>query len=378
MNTSPSPSTLTPPTDAASIRAAFAAARAQGRRARDAARAIGISEGAAIAAHVGAPTGGLQARLLQADDWIALLQALEPCGPLMALTRNEHVVHEKTGVYQKVSGNSKLGIALGPDIDLRLFLSHWRAALAFAEADAPPSLQFFDASGSAIHKIFVRESTDLAAWQAVIDRFAAPADAPLPTFTPAAAPAAPRPDADIDSAALLADWAAMTDTHDFFGLLKQHQVAREQALRLAQGRFSRPLAPQAVRALLQRAAAQATPIMCFVGSSGCTQIHTGPVHTIKPMEIRGAQWLNVLDPGFNLHLRKDAIARVWVVEKPTKDGIVTSVEVFDASGEVMAMFFGARKPGTPELAAWRDLVAHLLLEYPHAPQAPTQPAEGAA
>ena len=76
--------------------------------------------------------------------------------------------------------------------------------------------------------------------------------------------------------------------------------------------------------------------------------------------VRGdVRWLNVLDPGFNLHLREDLIDSVWVVEKPTVDGIVTSVEVFDAQSELIAMFFGVRKPGSPELPAWRDLVGRL-------------------
>ena len=57
-----------------------------------------------------------------------------------------------------------------------------------------------------------------------------------------------------------------------------------------------------------------------------------------------------------LHLREDAITDVWVVEKPTTDGVVTSVELFDASGELMAMFFGDRKPGQPERQDWRAIV----------------------
>jgi putative hemin transport protein len=77
------------------------------------------------------------------------------------------------------------------------------------------------------------------------------------------------------------------------------------------------------------------------------------------MNVRGAAWLNVLDPNFNLHLREDSIAHVWVVEKPTVDGVVTSVEAFDHQGELMAMFFGARKPGKPELQGWRDILDKL-------------------
>ena len=99
--------------------------------------------------------------------------------------------------------------------------------------------------------------------------------------------------------------------------------------------------------------------MVFVGSPGCIQIHSGPVKRIEPMDIRGVQWLNVIDPTFNLHLREDAIAHVWKVEKPTSDGVVTSVEAFDHEGELMAMFFGARKPGKRELEDWRSLTRRL-------------------
>ncbi|MDQ3271614.1 MAG: hemin-degrading factor, partial [Pseudomonadota bacterium] len=114
-----------------------------------------------------------------------------------------------------------------------------------------------------------------------------------------------------------------------------------------------------VRQLLDEASMDGTPIMVFVGSAGCIQIHTGPVKRIEPMVTPTTRWINVLDAGFNLHLREDMIKSAWIVEKPTADGVVTSVEVFDGAGELMAMFFGARKPGVPELQAWRDIVARL-------------------
>jgi putative hemin transport protein len=53
------------------------------------------------------------------------------------------------------------------------------------------------------------------------------------------------------------------------------------------------------------------------------------------------------------------VVSAWLVRKPTSDGVVTSVEVFDDTGEVVAMFFGVRKPGELELPAWRDLAESL-------------------
>ena len=55
----------------------------------------------------------------------------------------------------------------------------------------------------------------------------------------------------------------------------------------------------------------------------------------------------------------DKISGSWVVKKPTTDGMVHSLEIFDANGNMVVQFFGKRKPGTPELPAWTELVTGL-------------------
>jgi putative hemin transport protein len=61
-----------------------------------------------------------------------------------------------------------------------------------------------------------------------------------------------------------------------------------------------------------------------------------------------------------MHLRQDQIASVWVVRKPTVDGVVTSLELFDHSGELILMLFGQRKPGLPENIQWRAVLDRLF------------------
>ena len=95
--------------------------------------------------------------------------------------------------------------------------------------------------------------------------------------------------------------------------------------------------------------------MVFVGNPGCLQIHSGPVHRVEPV----GPWLNVLDPTFNLHLREDRVAAAWVVRKPSANGDIHSLELYDASGELAAQFFGHRPPRGEERADWRALVTGL-------------------
>lgn len=363
------------PTSPATLRSSFAALRAQGLRARDAARQLALSEGAVMAAHAVSQMSPLEASnaalaTVPLDgDWVRILQGLEGVGPVMALTRNEHVVHEKVGVYRNVSAQGPVGLAIGPEIDLRLFLTHWHAGFHVVERHAhnpqgeQHSLQFFDRHGQAVHKVHARAQTDLSALDDLVQRHARPGD--LPVFDTAPAPRThDRPDADIDCLGLGDAWSGMKDTHDFFPLLKRFQVGRLQALRLMEGVHTRRTPLVVIEQLLHEAARTGLSIMVFAGNAGCLQIHTGAVHRI---DTRGP-WLNVLDEGFNLHLRHDAIHESWLVSKPTDDGTVTSIELFDAQGDLIAMFFGERKPGRPELPAWRQL-AHTLSQ----PEEPTQP-----
>jgi putative hemin transport protein len=273
----------------------------------------------------------------------------------MALTRNDSVVHERKGPYLAVSFQGPMGLVLGEDIDLRLFMMHWQHGFAVSE-NGRRSLQFFAADGEALHKIYALDGeTDPVAYEALVERFRAH-DQPDSLLT-GPAPSAPAEAADdtIDVAGFQTAWRGLQDTHDFFGLLRQFGLSRTQALRLGPPELVRQVDNETIDKALHAAAAQEQAVMIFVGSRGCIQIHTGPVHKI----VSTGPWLNVLDPDFNLHLKLEDVASSWVVQKPTADGVVTSLELFDAQGNNFLLLFGKRKPGIPEQASWRELVAGL-------------------
>lgn len=317
-------------------------------RARDAAAALGVSEAELVAAEPDA------ARLR--PDWHEIVAALHAAGPLMALTRNETIVHEKTGVYERASGGPRIGLTLGQDIDLRLFYHRWAFGFTsgFEGVDARPNLQFFDRHGTAVHKVYAVDGTDRAAFAALAERFRDPGAARDIVVEPAADRPAARDDEEIDVSGFVAAWDAMQDTHEFHDLLKRFGVERDrrQALRLASLDRAEPVAASTFEALVTRAAETALPIMIFVGNPGCIQIHTGPVSNLKTF----GDWFNVLDPGFNLHVRTPELDQAWIVRKPTADGTVTSLEVFDRQGALVVSLFGKRKPGQPQDPAWEALV----------------------
>ena len=317
-------------------------------RPRDLADKLGISEAQLVAANVGADVVRITAVM---DDLMPLVTRL---GEVMALTRNESCVIEKVGIYDDYRGGPHAALVVNHEIDLRMFPKHWVHAFAVAKKTEDGtkrlSIQVFDAAGDAVHKIFLRESSVIEEWDRLVETLKLPDQSETVSVEPRAAvePAKTDP-AKLDT--LRAGWDEITDTHQFLQMVRKLKLNRLGAYRMAGAPYVRPLAVSAVDTILHRAAESSLPIMVFVGNQGCIEIHTGPAKKIKQM----GPWLNVLDPGFNLHLRSDHIAEVWQATKATRRGDAISVEAFDAQGALILQIFGVL--AEPEAAAkWNDLV----------------------
>ena len=325
-------------------------------RARNVASDLGISEAQYVALDLGEGATRL------GTDWTAMLKEIETMGEVMALTRNEACVHEKHGVYRNFEqeGQSPVVLFVDEKIDLRIFLMGWGFGFAVETpmgTQTRYSLQFFNRAGEAVHKIYMTKESNLDAYHAFVEKFKAPEqEALLEVSTGGGRPKSPeKPDSEVDLDGFLSTWRGLQDTHEFFGFIREAGVTRTQALRLAEGEFTRPTGKDTARKMLEMAAETETPIMCFVGNPGCIQIHSGPVKKL----LEQGPWFNVMDPDFNLHLNEEHIEKTWWVRKPSVDGDVNSLEVFDKNGELIVQFFGKRKPGIPELESWRNIVAAL-------------------
>ncbi|WP_424973533.1 hemin-degrading factor [Dinoroseobacter sp. S124A] len=320
-------------------------------RARDIADALGISEAALVAAEVGHGATALHAHPN------TLIPSLGALGPMMALTRNDACVIEKNGAYTDYHGGEHATMTLNAGIDLRMFPRHWRHAFALSEevrSGLRHSLQVFDAAGDAVHKAYLPQDADLTGWEAFKTACALPEQTDSVTLAEREPPEAAKINLEKRDI-LLKEWARLTDTHQFLRLCAKLKMNRLGAYRIAEAPFVRALAPEAVDTLLQGVQSAGFDIMLFVGNRGCIEIHTGPIRRLEPM----GPWQNVLDPGFNLHLRRDRIAEVWQVEKPTQRGAAISVEAFDAQGMLILQIFGVPKDGNDTRAAFAEL-AHGL------------------
>ncbi|MFT4033905.1 MAG: ChuX/HutX family heme-like substrate-binding protein, partial [Siphonobacter sp.] len=240
-------------------------------RIRDAAQQLGVSEAELVNA------GDSSIRLK--EDFESILKDVPSLGYVMALTRNESCVHERKGPYTKVSFTNHVGLVLGEDIDLRLFMMHWKFGFAVSDGRMK-SLQFFAGDGEALHKIYLQESSDAAAYDALVEKYT---EEKLPLeITASPVKEAEVADSEVDVEGFRTGWINLQDTHEFFGLTRKYKLTRTQALRLAPEGYAYPVPFEQVKDVFNKVSETGLEIMIFVGNRGCIQIHTGEVRQLVP------------------------------------------------------------------------------------------------
>ncbi|BDD03053.1 hemin-degrading factor [Aureibacter tunicatorum] len=324
-------------------------------RIRDAANQLEASEAELLATKV---DGENVIRLEGA--WDEMVKRFPAFGQVMSITRSEGCVLEHKGAFEKIGvfgkGMHHMGQVIGP-IETRLFFHSWKSAFAVKQPHVrgfQQSVQFFDKAGDAITKVYLKEKGDQEAFDNFISDYTSSNQDAHQAVEEMAEPATLALE-EVDAEALTKGWDELQDTHDFFSLLRKHKAHRLDALKIVEGKHTYQIDPATLESMLNVASETQMPIMIFAGNRGNIQIHQDVVKKIFPME----NWLNIMDPDFNMHLKTDLIDTAWVVKKPTKDGVVTSIELFDKDRTLICQFFGLRKPGSPEREDWRQVVSDL-------------------
>lgn len=314
-------------------------------RIRDAAKQLEVSEAELVALGLGSSATRLNANFKD------LLQQLPSLGSVLALTRSDAAVHEMTGSFTELHLHGETALFFRPGLDTRYFLQHWHYGFAVDE-NARLSLQFFDELGQAAHKIYLNEASDQTAYQALVAQFRASDQSPLQLqalHKPQAASIA------INSQELRQAWSQIQDVHEGNRIMKRYSNQRPTVYRALGKDYAELLDSNCIEALLTQLSQQQIPLMLFAMNEAAVQSYSGTITKL----LRTGPWFNILDANFNLHLRTEDIGEVWRVRKPSADGWVTSLDVFDWHGQEILIFTDQRERGAIESPVWTELLMSL-------------------
>lgn len=278
-----------------------------------------------------------------------ILQNLVSIGQAKGITRNNYAISIQTGEYSNPRFSHHGGLFLNPKaLDLRMLFAQWDSTFALVEETSTGlrhSMQFFDKHGDALHQVYATDKTDMAEWQAIVERYASLDN--LPIVPKEILPSSTQEISQELATELEQQWRDMTNVHQFFGILQKHNLSRQQVFRAVSQELAWQVPTTALSDLLSLAYQAQNEVMLFVGNRGCVQIFTG-----KIKELTKNNSLNISGHNFQLHFIENGISECWVTRKPTKDGFVTSLEVFDKQGNQLIQMYGQRIEGTPEQIEW--------------------------
>lgn len=275
---------------------------------------FGTTEAGLVGSRVGTSVVRLRA------EWELALHRLGAVGPVTALTSNDHATIQSLVVYRDIATKGQAAQVSDGDTDLCLFLSKWHSGFALTEAGAQGaerSLQFFDAGGAAVHKVFLRENSDVRAFDDLVARQASENQSAAATIAGEPRDRPPPP--------------ALAGEPVDESLPVIHGIDVEQAPVLVGPMSSQQVARASFRHVLESAVRSEVSLLIMVGNHGAIQIHGGSVPRLQQVE--GA--LTLVDTNFNLHVDERGVASAWVVRKATPDGVVTSLELYDRRGEMI-------------------------------------------
>lgn len=293
-------------------------------------------------------------------EFAPLLKRLAALGNLTEVTSNSSALLEKDNVSGVLYVQNEIEFAPTEAMHLRIVYSHWEHGYALEEYDAGTntyrhSLQFFDRHGSMMHKIVLHDSSDIASFKQLVSQHAAteqfmPAQLILPQDGHADSEIK-----NIDVNALRAEWAHTHNHKDFLRHQEIFDRQRLRKLRLAGKAFAYQVANDSARVILQRMTEFGTAVMAQVGNAGIVQTYYGKIKNIRIKDSR----MKIMNSGFRMLLREDHIDSVWVAKKPTTDGIITSLELFNRQGMHIASFLSKKDNGQPEPHEWRESIMRL-------------------
>jgi len=157
----------------------------------------------------------------------------------------------------------------------------------------------------------------------------------------------------VDSKAFQDGWLRLRTTEDFHKLIERFGVTDFEALRLAGEIWAARVTPEAFVARLRLLAELELPCTLALGYGDAMNAHRV---VIEQVQCRNG-CLHLLGDELCFILRKDCMDTAWVVTRPSADGVLISLELYDKEHELVVRLSG--QPEQRTAAVWQDIIGTL-------------------
>lgn len=287
-------------------------------------------------------------------DWVKLLLHLTRLGSTLFVSHQGDTSHEKLLQMYKLALSGGIASIEDQHGSLELDLRYWHCGFVTYTGHSLPSacvsLHFFDINGCLLHSIYPTLSLselgsdflhNLYDDQPYQDEFLLPPQKPRR-----------RNLRYVDTASLSGHWRHLKSCSAIPVILQKHGVSRLEAIRLLAPEFSTRLKNRSLRHLLKQISKQQLDIKLSLHNNGVRQSHLGRIQQEADLSINCRSG----DAYFRLELDDKAVYSTWLVHKPVEDHTVSSLEVYNAQGELMLMLSAHLTENTQHTSPWDALL----------------------
>ncbi len=316
---------------------------------RDAAKELGVSELELVAV-----LDGVEFWDARPED---ILGDLHQLGTVMSMVRSDHAVSEVNQTFPKwqLREGEKNTVSEGA-LTLQLDVERLKHILLKVDGKRH-SLQFFDASGACLQKVVVAARSDLGALAQLRSKYALEK---APELKVEAGSALEADHAAVDPQAIQESWASLAGPQQANVLFETLNIKRWQALEALGQDVAHCLKDLAPMTLLKHLADSKLAVRHSLSNGPVSQSFEGRFKNIQD----AMGFSNVLDAGFNLHLRSDAVCGVWLLKSEGGEAEQHWIEVYGGDHELISSFSLAESSlGEEELfnarSQWKAVVEAL-------------------
>ena len=158
----------------------------------------------------------------------------------------------------------------------------------------------------------------------------------------------------LDLVAIRRSWSEMRSALDLNDLLINYQASRLDLYRVIGIDYAVQIEKDAIYDILKGVIEHNIPILMSTGNQAVIQTYQGSNFQV----ISKGNWISIVDGESSVHLQEDLIHSAWIVNKPSMGGMLSSLELFDQSGGVVALFYGVEDEGLSQ-CKWRKLLIQI-------------------
>lgn len=284
------------------------------------------------------------------NDFENLLKELKRFENIKILIKNKSSVSSISGGFSVESNQDSLFLILrNPEMTLKINSENLMYGFAINSADEK-SIRFFDRYGFSVFRIHLNQQTDADEFKTVIKKFSAETDHfEIDSFE---TKQIEYPD-ETQLRGFHNDWKNLENPDEFDEILEKYKISHLQALHYAPNDFFASKIRNRMSANILEEAIGSDTKLRFV-----TENHNSKLSFDCTTE-RGSwhgEWFIVFGKESQFSLNTTKITESFIVRKPGKTGIISSLQCFDGNNELIFEVYCKRNEDEPEPNEWRAML----------------------